>query len=93
MNDNFANLLVSPISEAEEMAELITRGVVDQSSLECRRFSIDDINSALDEATKKASGMGSVNVVSESDVPFLINHIRKELAAAEFVRHDKCKPS
>jgi alcohol dehydrogenase len=48
-------------SDAEEMAELIGRGVVDLSTIESRRFPLDDINTALDAVRNNPGGF--INVV------------------------------
>jgi alcohol dehydrogenase len=53
-------------SDAEEMAELIGRGVVDLGSLECRRFALDDINAALDVVRDNPGGFTNVVVTPKT---------------------------
>jgi alcohol dehydrogenase len=53
-------------SDAEEMAELIDRGVVDLTSLECQRFTLPDINAALDAVRNSPGGFTNVVVSPET---------------------------
>jgi alcohol dehydrogenase len=50
-------------ADAEEMAELIGRGVVCLDMLECRRFPLDEINAALDAVSNNPGGFTNVVVM------------------------------